>query len=618
MKALIHVAGGTVLEGKVAPYRTERGLICSSSTLVPVAHSIGEKLEEIKTLVLLPQSLIVYAESLEDVGQLPEGDDPNELEEWLQRASLRLGDLFKERLRTGTSWLEGGGGENPIEGMEIEGRVVQVKGTFSFLGSPAEGSGRGSKRIRRKIRFDGNISHVFVEVYRFLDSGNFDSIHMDLSQGWNHLTVAAYLGAASYALTSGIELELHATEPFIPDVMAECPNLNLSQKLPPVERGIEPSNEGFGLQRPSELVLVQEMMADISSITSSSRPMISLERLKALHGLIRREFEGYGCDLREGWKVLVRSMARLRRASCAYGSVILPYLHMAILELREISRDLECVTENLRRRLESNEYVLNFNLQPGEVIKVIYNLLPPLSFPLGRAMLKAIRELNRILPECSNLGEMPLSMVDSLCESYGKAGLHTNRALLINEFDLLKEDEIRKVNDVIRSGSEGPEGGIVRHLKRYLDEMSGNAPPESIIRCRDVFPFYYSGLLKRVTPSVSDAHDPNKDWKNIYSQLKEQMEKEDKDVRVKNLKLAFDIMGGSKANPSRLLRNLVAHAGIQHFSVRNLLRKEEEVFVLYYVNLFRAIERLASANAELESIESEIGETVRTLCDGFS
>ncbi len=619
MKALIHVAGDTALKGSMAPYSVGTRVMCSSSTFPPIASSISDDAGDVSTLILLPHSLVTYAEGVEGVGLLPEGDDLEELEGWLERASAHIGDLFSSRLKDSTFWLDED--SNPLNGVKMETRLVQVRGTFSFLGS-LEG---GTKRVvsRRRMTFHGDISHAFVEVFRFLDSGGFDSVHMDLSQGWNHLTVAAYLGAASYALTSGLDLELHASEPYIHGIGTRCSERMKSRKtegekepkgreLPKVREEARLPEVELALQRPSELVLVQGLIQDISSITSSSRPIIPLRRLTGLDDLMRAEFSRYERELGDGWRVLLKTLARLRKVSCAYGSVILPYLHMAILRLIEVEGSLREVVQRLEGKLNNDDYVMRFRIAVGRegTIEVRYSLLPPLSFPLGRTMLRSIREIGLILPNLDGQkpGEMPLSMVDSLMESYERADLHPNRALLINEFDLLRDDSLVSVRDALRNASKG----IIHLLKEYLNGLRKASVPPEEIRRREVYSFY---CVPGCCRNLKECHSGS--WEELRPVLEEVLRGKGGSM-ARNLRMALDIMRGDRKDPSSLLRNLMAHAGVQHFSVRNLLEESGEVLILYYVELFDAIERLASEDRGIESLERDIGEVVRTACDSFS
>ncbi len=635
MKALIHVAGETVFRRSIAPYRLAgKGVICSSSTLVPIALSlVGDDLEDLRSLIILPQSLVPFAESHGEVGALPTSADESEIERWVIGATEHLGELYVDLLGEVSRWEDGRSLHLSEKGGEIfETTVVQVRGTFPFMGSAREEDGGSERRklvVRSTITFDGSLSHVFAEVFRFLDTVNPESITVDLSQGWNQLTLAAYLGAASYSAVTGKPVDLRVTEPYIRGVVRRCALKGRDgrnegkgrQYRPPVVDRYVTEGVDLSILHPEELILIWELISDISAIVSSGIPSISIERVLDLNKRLKMEFGRYGGDLKGGRIDLMKALALLRRTSCAYSSVILPYLHMMLKKLDGVIGEVEVLSNRLRSKMLNGDYVKDIDVSVDETglkINVHYELIPPLSFPLARAVLRASAKMLPILPRNSDLGEMPISMVDNLLNSYDRAGLYPNASLLINEFDLLDGKKVG-IQDVLKRNRA--ERGVISKVLNYLNDLRGCRGDQSIdpaeVRRRDLYPFYV--VLGSSLGGIIDlcgAHRISQ-WNQLKDLLLNKVKGKGNEY-VRNLLNAFNLMECRLRDTSALnmlIRNLRAHAGVQHFSIRNVLEEGGSVKLLYYQELFLRIEESASAGVEVERLEGELGEPIRSICD---
>ncbi len=130
-------------------------------------------------------------------------------------------------------------------------------------------------------------------------------------------------------------------------------------------------------------------------------------------------------------------------------------------------------------------------------------------------------------------------------------------------------------------------------------------------------------------PTLTDLHAESLKWENFRTEVVNLMENSSckADWWVRNFLSVEKLMrDGSTVNPEEvasLLRNLAAHVGLQHFSVRNLVPVLDrgdvigDVRIHYYGELFGGLEDLASEKlrGRLVGIPKDLIREIGCLCD---
>ncbi len=501
-------------------------------------------------------------------------------------------------------------------------RVVQVRGTFTL---PLE-DGAG---VRLKFE-GGGPSHIFAEVYRSLrELGDVERVVFDLSQGWNHLTVMAYMGALAYAEVNRVDLIPLTSMPVL------VPPGRSSERTRPSP---DPQQEGLPragvrtVDLPVEFMDVREthvihrLVVTISKLLAHSR--LSPDMIAEIwREVVRREFDRYG-DLEMG-KELLRSLTRLRKVSCALDTTMLTYLHHVLRSFSESLPSIHEILEYLGERMEGGDYVEHLRLNPdtfaedADEIVIEYELDPPLSYPLADSIRSFALKLgiDGLMPHLKG-DHASLRFALEVRSLYRSLGMHPNEILITKELAMVDEHgNSRSVNRMVR---EAPGGTALGYMKSYIEEMTCEMVKKrvrgSVASVRDVYPF--AALGRRCpsvvrdayrgtsnidrNPTLVDLHAESLKWEIFRSEAVNLMEKSScrDDWWVRNFLSAEKLMRGSDAvspeEVSSLLRNLAAHVGLQHFSVRNLVPVLdrggviEDVEIHYYDELFDGLEDLAS------------------------
>ncbi len=649
---IVHVAGDTLLRGSKKLYEIGgRGkdsiLLRASSTVLPASIEalISGKidLDKLKIIVLLPHSLITHAKRL---GRLPKYGE--EVSDWILTATHELMVEFP-RLLIGD--IEGYD-EELIEDFKrglgdsaIVVRVVQVRGTFTL---PLE----GGASVRLKFE-NGGPSHIFAEVYRSLkDLGDVERIVFDLSQGWNHLTVMAYMGALAYAEVNQVDMiPLTSMPVFVPSGRSSVPKSYSSSDPQHVKGFAEGQTDELPLNfmDVGETYVIHRLVVMISKLLTHSR--LSLDLVEEIwRDVIKKEFDRYG-NLDKG-KELIRSLIRLRKVSCALDTTMLTYLHHT---LRSFSDSLPSVREilyYLEGRMERGDYVKHLRPDPEtfgedvEEIVVEYELEPPLSYPLADSISSFALKIgiDSLMPYLKE-AHTSLRFGYEMRSLYRTLGMHPNEILITRELAMVDEHgNPRSISCMVR---EAPGGTALGYMRSYIEDMTceiiGGRISGSIASVRDIYPFVFLGRkcsdimrdayrranLVDKNPTLTDLHARSLKWERFRDEAINLMERSlcKSDWWVRNFLSAEKLMRkGSSINPEEvtsLLRNLAAHVGLQHFSVRNLVpvldryNKMGDVRIYYYGELFEELDYLASEKlkSRLEEIPGDLVKEIGCLCD---
>ncbi len=485
MRLIIHTAGATAFSNPVA-YKVrvddKEVEICASLTVPPLAYKLSKE-DRVKVLILLPHSMVSrYDNTGRGSGEESSGGEIR-LEEWLERATNGIVDIFLRNVREKVKVCSLGGGELHEESKALKDlleravdvRLIQVKGAFSIKGI--------------RIEFEGDPAHTFVEVYRWLEEQVYGindrefEIYVDTSQGWNYLTVSALLAAlafsdvvnslASWGRGPRITVSMESTEPYMRGVSKECVKGGTQSKgsnqdgsrsqekghgygnkerykpsssersFNPIahqnnavqERGIP-----LGMFELDSMYLIYRVLKDISEISSGN--VVDLERVASTWSYLE-EYEESASEYRI---TVMKAFLRLRRALCAFASNNLPYLYWSLRRLNEVKRELAEVHKRLKNDLENGDY-MKFSLvhpkegkgEGGENVRGTVNFLvryrrPPIMYPLVHTMLRISEVLLPLYDENYLEGEMPLGHVTGgVYQLYLKRGMNLNLAVIENE-----------------------------------------------------------------------------------------------------------------------------------------------------------------------------------------
>ncbi len=629
MKVLVHVVTDNgPFSGETKVYRLPDGrAIRSSSSLVPLALAHGgEGLDDLRILVIIPHRFLFFSENHPDVGPYPFPASREEAKEWIVRATDKLPDLYLDLLVESTRWKDG---RRPDFLEELRGSihvaVVQedllLYASHPRLVNPGLGGSVGEP-MPRSLEFDGLSVHAYIEVLRFLDRVEPEISIFDYTGGWlSFAGVSAKYRADQacrfYSLISGAGYRF--------DI---APHLEGS--------GRRLMNDGFGsnwegytweMFHPSPNQLIRELVDELVKgiLSMSMTPEFMREFLRRLHGYRMRDIESYEESIRCKWRTVLRALALLGKASCAYNYGLLPYLHLNVRRIEAILEEVEEFSEGLNLKAERGDYVKDIDvyiMKGGSEVNIHYRLLPPIPLLPARALLRMARErLIPLLGGKSEPGEMRLSMVEAVLRSYERTGLDSRAEILRRELEAA-------------SGRERQEDGLGRVLE-YLKELRKCKLDDRMIRRRYIYPFYVIlGPSFGGEVDLCEAHR-REEWMlswRLHSSP---------DPRSPIFLAAQDVIWGKLRDEStlrRLAEELRAHAGICYLSVRNVLEEEGEVRILYHEKLFdgiewgiranRLFERLKEAldpNGSrsfsssyygwLDEVDREMGEYLWSLCD---
>ena len=670
--AIIHTAGSTVFQRSQAMYsvlvggRTAR--ICASSSLVPLflREGMGKGGDDTDVLVIVPHTLITYLPS--------EGGDVGSA---VRSKTEKLLERFKSSLLETIEAPEGEGIDIDIEDLKtsldssLRIRVVQARGNFIMRHD-------GESLI---LRFNGRFSHAFTQVFHFLTSGNYDRAVIDISQGWNHLTFSSYLGALAYReMARDIEVELMTTEPFTKTVKTcggsgenpgkrDDPNPRSSERGSSVEGESKRASQGpryeLGLIGLEDVQLAYEALAKIRRLTSSQEAMIGVDEVVEIMNLLAEEFSIYSSLKERAWsgefENLVSSLLRLRRAACALRTTNLTYLHHALIKLKDPVMCLSSLVDKLMGFSQPNEKGLDLFIREFGVEKsgegtfdINYRFRPPLSLPISQAIVRESNKLLKALTRLDRPSEMTLTFLDAVHELYNsELGMIPNAILI--EHELLMDQDSGMVVNAIEAVRNGKGGTVAKNLNRYygfLEQIlqSRHIPPH-VLRNRDTFPFlarrvfdYLKHIWMRIVGTgqpdeeaiLEKFLDPGTSWYSLRCTLaNEILATGGGNQYVVNLRRALKLMEGdriSKDDATALERNMMAHLGILHYTIRGMLPmrdqsgKLNEVILMYYSEIFEKLEEMRENGVRAEVSGAQIpnqfsgmlSDLVRdfcTLCD---
>lgn len=662
---VVHVAGDTLLRGSRWRYSVSPDPPCTleaSSTAVPVAVKAALTgrldLDGSKLLVIVPHSLVTFGAK---VGHPPSvGID---VLEWIDGATSDLLEKFPALL-----------GEVNTEGCSLDSlsrllervrkkealvmRVVQVRGTFSMQVEEAGGDVRLSFS-------NGEPSHTFVEVYRSLLSMNADRIVLDMSQGWNHLTLMAYMGVLAYAETRGTGVEV------IP--MTSMP---VSVRIPrkskaggDVEAPPPPPADIVGV---GEAYTVYNLMRTISGI-AAARGEFSPQLLVDVWQILEREFSRYGeRSTSEGSRKVMKALIDLRKASCALGTAILPYIH---LSLRRLSDDVERLREVIRDldgMMDGEEFLKVRESEPSKIVEGSISLSYELGSPLSYTLMSVIESLADRL-ELTGLQEfltrdfVSLRFAKKVGDLFFKLGMKPNGILIYKEISLIDEqgNPIERIEEVVSHAKRGTALGYMSSYIARMRELVSRGVVKPHCDLPDVYPLYvmaeergdstFRSLLDRVFSKLlgKPIGDLVKDLNSMdlarWSRFREEVyqiiisadtpgaldslvEKKRNKEWLLNLKTAEELARAVRTSRSSVIssdrlvsviRNLIAHVGLQHFSIRNVLPvvksgELEDVMICYNRDLFEGIEEEAFKEIRRHygiQIPDDLLREMGTLCD---
>ncbi len=196
-----------------------------------------------------------------------------------------------------------------------------------------------------------------------------------------------------------------------------------------------------------------------------------------------------------------------------------------------------------------------------------------------------------MLGEKSELGEMPLCMVEAVLKSYEEASLDSKAEILKRELEAA-------------SGRGRQEDGLGMVLE-YLKEFKKCEKNNERIRKRVSYPFYVilgPSLGRDEDVCRAYRHGREEEW--LISDLRES-----KDPRSSHFLTAFDVRTGQLKDETtlrKLVKELRAHAGICYLSVKNVLEEGGKIKIIYYKELFDKIDWEVRVNKLFEILEESL------------
>ncbi|MDK2463926.1 MAG: hypothetical protein QI223_04010, partial [Candidatus Korarchaeota archaeon] len=344
--------------------------------------------QDVRLVLLAPHSLIPVCDnwrellSAGDLRSLTEGIARGAAEFVLESLSrvaedLGEGDVVAERLRR---LLEDSPDGEPGW---LRVAVVQVRGSFP-LGGPREGP---------VLEFDGDPTHAFVEVYRILKEIHRDrrisGICVDLSHGWNFLSVLAYLGAAAFrdAYLPDLRLEVKSSEPYTalasPSVQGKGSDRGGNRRRLPSGEG--EGKYALGLIDVEPAADTLRLVRDAAAVRAIPHRSLSFEAMLSAYEAATEELG----LLPEAARCLVKSAALLRKVSCGLHLGIIPYLHWSLTLLGDSLPYLRRVVDEVEGLFGGSVY-LEANLAEG---RVSYRKKPPLTYVLLDVLVRLLEEL---------------------------------------------------------------------------------------------------------------------------------------------------------------------------------------------------------------------------------
>ena len=632
---LISVSGHPAVL-RPAAYRIDGGTSYSRFAFIPLLHrKIRERPGgDFRLILLLPHSLLTISkESERSLARRDLDAATSSL-----RSSMR--EVILSSLHEYARELEGEEGLSDLEEAlkSADLRVIQSKGSF-----PLHGAG--------VVSFNGDPKHAFIEAHHalleiFEERGADMSVMVDLSHGWNVYTTLTYLGALTFANTflEGSEVEVHASEPFTP-----------ATKTLPTER-----QPGWRGESRFELSLLD--VSDVTRVHSLASTLSSLVRLVYRQMSPRRVMDII-TSLSEAGDPLSGEVAELlfgmRRLSCALGTTMIPYIHRSLIQLSELMKSgIVERYERLRSRLRGGTLLKGDVFKEADGYRVVYRERPPLSLVILSSMLKAASLVGFEVPirgvkaRVDLVGPSMLSpcgkpssyasirLVDALREYYELSGMYPDAVLLESELAPLSGERgiVSALRECLSSKQDRRErcGRMARMIVGFVEALSHAGDAERILGrfvggCEEPPPLY---SLYALRTDIGDlvARSGEEMWEAVErgcsgGGLNDWWE------NLCRAAILMDRLGGDigREELRELLRNLMAHVGIQHYSVGMIHfdpgDPPSSMYLGYFSELFRRLDELGGKRVlptmtdEERSLllrllgESAVEDLVGCLCD---
>lgn len=559
------------------PGREEELCFCSRGSIIPTAVKRLERGETIRgLLVVTPHSLQTNIDELRS---------DEEKKQWGRgAASMVKSHLEGDIARVSEQLSEMGRDDLAVELEKIGKRlfVEVVQGIGTFL---------DSKHIPPKIvRFRGKQSHLFYAVFKrlndMLSSGESVRLVVDATHGWNFLSVLTLLSVSAFTKAwQGASLEVEISEPVTKATMVCGGDTSGGSQSKGAAGDLKPEDPV-----PLSLLQVADISRAISAVEAISRAM-SLD-YRPLEEIILR-----GSDI---WPDYVIEILReVVRAICGLSSGVSVYSYHHLTKLDEmlrlyslkISETAEWLAYHVEEDENGGEVVVRYINEAPEVERVVLMSVQRMMSELGVGS-----EGGSLRPPTGfKLGKMPLSYLRNLLKFYTEKGLLLQQKSLEAELYHLRGWDQELQN--ILSYSKAPGGGMGgQKVAKYLNSL--NEGDWTKLRELEDLPLYSlfcacSSILenslslgdpelireeleRRIADIISGQTSGCGSWVHIM-RAAWLLSKYGEDALKNGMISEEDIVG--------MQRNLVAHSGIQHFSIRNITIERtgewKELILLY-------------------------------------
>lgn len=629
-----------------AAYKLSVGSSYSKLASIPLLYEkmLKNPDAKFKFILLVPHSLLTYPEDAREY--LLERDLKAATEALVRsiKEELLLGSLehFKECLeKTGRDNGEINRLEDVVNSADI--RVVQSRGAFP-LPHPDR---------TLVVSFSGDPLHTFVEAFHALldiyeETDGSIGVAVDLSHGWNAYTTLAYLGSSAF-----FDIFLSPSDP------KGSVGVYSSEPYSTATRTLQTGKARSQTKLVSEGTSLGLLdMSDVSKMHSLASTLGSVARM-VYERMSPRDMLGIVESLVSGSDPLTFEVARLlfqmRKLSCALNTGIVPYIHQTLVDLRELLLETSLPEKygELRGELRRGEF-LDGEVQKSKRIgdnkervewdyQVRYSRKPPLSLVILSSAFSVLSTLGFNVPikglkargdilspslksPCGEVrrGYMHLSLVDSLRGYYQEMMMYTNAVLLEAEFSLVdiktrrSRSAIEALNDYMKSEEADGWGTVTKYLSNFIDAalerrdhgedihtiLKEHALVDERGSCIEGLPSpLYSKYTLRYRRGkggpLGTLHLKTSEelWKDIEFMCSQNPS----GSWELNLCITWSLVTGSSfefgsEEIRNFLRNLMAHAGVQHYSVATIICDPEEplrdVFLVYYSDVFDKLDEI--------------------------
>ncbi len=552
---------------------------CSRGSIIPTVVKrleYGEAIEGL--LVVAPHSLQTSINELVS---------DEEKRQWGRGAA----SLVRSHLEGDIAMVSGQLSEMGRDDLSIELAKVRrklfievVQGIGTFL---------DSKHVPPKvIRFQGKQSHLFYAVFKRLSdiiSSGSARLVVDVTHGWNFLSVLTLLSVSAFTRAwQGTNLEVEISEP-VTRATAEC--------------GEESSGTSKSESAGRDLRLEDPVPLSLLEVADISRALSAVEAISRAMSLDYRPLEEMFLKGGDLWpEYIVEIMREVVRAICGLSSGVSVYSYHHLAKLDEMLSRYHLKADEPAKWLayhveeESDGVVVRYVKEAPEVERVVLMSVQRLMSELGVGTDRGILRP----PTGFKLGRMPLSYLRNLLKFYAEKGLLLQQKSLEAELYHLRNWD-QELQDIL-SYSKAPGGGKGgQKVAEYIDFLNNNKYWTKVRELEDL-PLYslfcacnsiFRESLSLETPNLI-REKVKRDIKNI---LLGQTSGCDNWVHImraawllaRHREKALESDMVSEEEIIGIQRNLVAHLGIQHFSIQNVTMEEtdgrEELVFLYDIDL---------------------------------